>query len=529
MQAPSFAARGPGRPWVLAILGVGVLLRLVLAALIPPGYDEVYYLFYGRNLDLSYFDHPLAVGVWSWLGQALGSGVLAMRLPSVLSYTLALALLGQATARWFGATARLWLLLLGSLCPLVLVCGGVLLLPDSPLLLGLALLLWWIARHPDVVPRGPGSMLALAAILALITLSKYHALLVLPVLLIWTLSRPSSRRLWLRWPALGTVLTWALLVSPLWLWNSRHGWVSFLFHSGRTGHGAGFNVEGSLLFLLSQLGLLFPTIGILLVLVLWPRRHQGALASEPAQLLRWLVWPQLLLFVLLAGRMQVMTSWLVPAWWMALPLAAAWLAQRGWASRALRRTVIATGAVVPALLLFGAVQMRWGVLERWLPTQADPSAQLMAPADLQRALRRQPRIWQALRQADVIASFRYEIPGFLALALGNSSHATYTTYSDDPRGFAFWPATTGATVRGVLFAPVEPGQPLHTRAFPAPIRHVQPLGEVVVERAGRPAVRLEFASFERQAGPYPWPYGNRSSAPAYNSYPISAARPPGHG
>jgi hypothetical protein len=347
-------------------------------------------------------------------------------------------------------------------------------------------------------------MLALAAILALITLSKYHALVILPALLAWTLARPESRRLWWRWTSLGTVLAWGVLVSPLWLWNSRWGWVSFLFHSGRTTASAGFNAEGSLLFLLSQLGLLFPTIGILLVAVLWPWRRAGALASGPAQLLRCLAWPQLVLFVLLAGRMQVMTSWLVPAWWISLPLAAAWLAQRRLATAS-----IATAAIVPALLLFGGVQMRWGVLERWLPTAADPSAQLMAPGDLQRALRRHPQVWQALQRADVIASFRYEMPGFLALALGNTGRVTYTTYSDDPRGFAFWPAPTAATSRGVLFAPVEPGSPLLRRSFPPLIGNLQPLGEVVVERNGRPAVRLEFVSFTRQAGPYPWPYGNR--------------------
>ena len=68
---------------------------------------------------------------------------------------------------------------------------------------------------------------------------------------------------------------------------------------------------------------------------------------------------------------------------------------------------------------------------------------------------------------------------------------------------------TAATSRGVLFAPVEPGAPLLRRSFPPLIGNLQPLGEVVVERNGQPAVRLEFVSFTRQAGPYPWPYGNR--------------------
>ncbi|NCV92466.1 MAG: glycosyltransferase, partial [Synechococcaceae bacterium WB7_3xG_012] len=119
---------------VWCVLGLGFCLRLLLAALIPPGYDEAYYVFYGRQLDLSYFDHPVAVGIWSWAGQQLGSNTLALRLPSLLSYTAALALLADATKRWYGKAAQLWLVLLGSSCPLLFICGGVLLLPDSPLL-----------------------------------------------------------------------------------------------------------------------------------------------------------------------------------------------------------------------------------------------------------------------------------------------------------------------------------------------------------------------------------------------------------
>jgi len=498
----------PLRP-VAWLLLIGVLFRLLLAALVPPGYDEAYYLFYGRHPSLSYFDHPLAVGVWSWLGQRLGDSPLALRLPSVLSYTGALGLLAAASWRWFGPRAALWTTVLGSLCPLVFICGGVLLLPDSPLLLAIALLLWWLARHPRIAPTTAGEALGLGAILGAITLCKYHALLLLPALLAWTLAQRPSRLAWRRpWPWLA-VLVWALLASPLWWWNQQQGWVSLLFHTGRTGQGAGFALEGSLLFLLSQLGLLFPTIGVLLLLSLWPgTMAPGEERPGAASLLRWLVWPQLVVFVLLAGRMQVMASWLVPAWWMLLPLAGDWLARRGWQSPRLRLLGVGTAAVLPPLLLLAAVQTRWGVLEPLLPTRSDPSSELMAPADLRASLQAHPRIWQALLQADLIASYRYELPGFLALALGDSSGARYTAFSDDARGFAFWdPADGFQGAAGVVFAPVEPGQPLHRRRFPAQIGALEPLGVVQVRRAGRASVSLEFARFGRISGPYPRPYG----------------------
>ena len=36
-------------PRLLALcLGLGLAMRLILAAILPPGYDESYYLFYGR-------------------------------------------------------------------------------------------------------------------------------------------------------------------------------------------------------------------------------------------------------------------------------------------------------------------------------------------------------------------------------------------------------------------------------------------------------------------------------------------------
>ena len=70
-----------------------------------------YYLFYGQNLALSYFDHPLAVGLWAWLGLHLepltgGQSVLALRLPGLLSYSAALVLLVSPGAE--GRPGRFW-------------------------------------------------------------------------------------------------------------------------------------------------------------------------------------------------------------------------------------------------------------------------------------------------------------------------------------------------------------------------------------------------------------------------------------
>ena len=496
------------------VLLAGLALRLALSAILPPGYDEAYYTFYGQHTALSYFDHPAAVGIWAWAGQRLVGSILALRLPSLLSYTLALALLAEATKRWFGQRAALVGALLGSFCPLLLLCGGVLLLPDSPLLLALAVLLWWLSLHPKVIPGTPGEAVGLGLILGLVTLGKYHAFLVLLSLLGWCLGSAHRQALYRSpWPALGW-LVWLIVSAPLWLWNINHGWVSFLFQGGRTGAGVGYALAAPPLFLLSQLVLLFPTLGIVLLLALLPRpgRDQAVAAR---QLLRWLVLPQMVVFVALTGRMHVLASWLVPAWWLLLPLAADWLA--GLQRPRLRPWIVAggwgTALVLPPLLLTLATQVRWGVFDHWLPAGLDTSTQLMPPDSLRQGLQRHPPLWKALQEAELIAANRYDLPGFLSLALGRGRGVAFTTFNPDARGFAWWqPADGFRGSTGVVFGLEEPGKPLVPDSWVPWMGTVESLGTVEIFRAGRPALRLAFARFGPL--PYPWPrfYGPRAQA-----------------
>jgi hypothetical protein len=255
-----------------------------------------------------------------------------------------------------------------------------------------------------------------------------------------------------------------------------------------------FHWQGPPLFLLSQLALLFPSIGVLLLL---------ALLRGPGRLLQALAWPQLLLFVFLSGRMQVLASWLVPAWWLLLPPAAALLARPGlWSRLWLRLLVVVTAVLTPVLSLAAAAHVRWGVASALVPPAADTSGQLLLPAALRSELSRHPAIWKALLDADVIASNRYELPGFLALALQGRTRAQFTTYSGDNRAFDHWRQHLNPRAsRGVLFAVVGDYAPISSLAGSAPDRPwrfgpLRPLGQVVVRRGGRPAATLEFYGFD---------------------------------
>jgi 4-amino-4-deoxy-L-arabinose transferase-like glycosyltransferase len=239
------------------ILVLGLAMRLLFAVVLPPGYDESYYLFYGQHLALSYFDHPLAICLWSWLGNLLGGGILALRLPVLLSYTLATALLAEATRRSFGPTAALLSAALATLSPLLLVGGGLLLLPDSPLLLVLSLLIAWLAHHPLSQTSTLRQNLVLGGILGLLTLCKYQAFLLIASLLLLRLHQSWRQRAWRPAQTLAVFSSWLLVSSPLWIWNLTNGWASLAFQTGRTSTAHGFQPFGPLLFGLSQFGLIY--------------------------------------------------------------------------------------------------------------------------------------------------------------------------------------------------------------------------------------------------------------------------------
>ena len=346
---------------------------------------------------------------------------------------------------------------------------------------------------------GVAGALGLGMILGALTLCKYQSFLVLVSLLAIRLAQSLRSRRWRPGETLLVLLAWVVVSAPLWLWNARHGWVSFSFHAARTGHHVVFHPAGPPLLLISQLLLLFPPIALAVLRGLGDGGGSAApgARTEFRQTLRWIVLPQLAFFLLLAGRMQVLQSWLVLAWWLALPLAAARLAPL-WRlrDRGLRRTAWITAAVVPALCLLVVGHIRWGVASALIPPGLDTSDQLLDSTELRRALRREPTIWRALTEAEVIASNRYELPGFLALALRGHSRAHYTTYDGNPRGFRFWNGGLDPNARrGVMYAFVGGDEPIAEMRTADHFQDLRPLGRVRLQRGGRQSLELEFYSF----------------------------------
>lgn len=273
------------------VLALTLAVKLALAAAIPILGDEAYFILWGRNPALGYYDHPPLVG-WILAGLLSVSDALVwLRLPSVLLST-GMALGAVALLRRVGyaddrdGADRAYLVGIALLLlPIHLV--GVFTLTDTALVLcafasGVALLR---AAEDDDLRWYAASGVALG----LAFLAKYLAVLLGLGYLVWWLGSGGSGASggWL--PPRRRNAGFAILLAAaapfvlfnLW-WNATHCWSNVVFNlvSRHAGEGHNYSVARNLLFYgAAQLYMATPVA--LWFLVRRRRRLRAALAEPP--------------------------------------------------------------------------------------------------------------------------------------------------------------------------------------------------------------------------------------------------------
>ncbi len=329
----------------LRVLIVLQLVRLFVGGLFEVVPQEAYYVFYARHPALSYFDHP---GALAW-ALALPSSLhppppIVLRLVPFLFGAVTLAGVVRLARRLVPEAPGPAVLLLattGAFSVLTVVA-----LPDAPLVAAWTWTLCFLAealldgRERAWLPAGLCAGLAFD--------SKYTAAFLLLGAGVLLLFLPRGRRALLTpWPWLG-LLVGGLATAPVWIWNARHDWVSFLFQTaGRVEQARGLSPWNLLGLVGSQLVLVLPPL-------LWawgreavhavPRLLRRSLPAEELFLAAFSLVPALVLLVVSLGAV-VKPNWPLPLW----VAAALWAARRSgpWL---LRWNVVAS-ALVHAVVL----------------------------------------------------------------------------------------------------------------------------------------------------------------------------------
>jgi Dolichyl-phosphate-mannose-protein mannosyltransferase len=463
----------------LTILAGFLIARLAFALSLGLGIDESYTIAISRRLSLSYFDHPpLHLWIAHFTALVVGENVFA-RAPFVALFCATGWIYYRLTSGLFDAQAALVALFALNVTPFFFASAGSWVVPDGPLLFGLALAAFAAARLFFAEPPHSGSAWRLWLVVGvgfgLAGLSKYSAVLTAGGLAAFVVLSPNQRH-WLKHPApYAAALVALAMITPVIVWNARHGWASFAFQGGRGVPGGGLRPAQFLTMLLGEIAFLSPWIFAPLVAGLASALRQPA--DERRLFLLCLSLPAVVLFTLTplwGGRGQ--PHWTMPGWFFAFALMGVWLKKLGLSAGALRRWAFVSSGLLAAIagvaILDAATGWPWLGLTAG-SRFADPMLEAFEWRDLTKA----PIFAEA---PNFVISTKWSDAGKIALALG--PRTPVFVLSNDPRGWAFLDESASFVGRnGVIVTSVSDLKPALAAAAP----YFAALGEPQFQTLGR--------------------------------------------
>jgi 4-amino-4-deoxy-L-arabinose transferase-like glycosyltransferase len=299
---------------------------LVLAALVPPFDDELYYWCWSRDLQLSYYDHPPMVAYLIRLSTELfGNTVLAIRLPAVLSGMVVIGVIG-----WLSQPRALFPLII--LCP-VLTYAAILVTPDTPLLLFWALYLAWLVAIHSRLATGQVPWwwwLAGGTLLGCGVLGKYTmGLAAIAASASFLFAGPPRR--WFAGYLFHAIVAVAV-ASPILIHNIRHDFAPIRYQWSHSMSSPKPGVAPFAEFVGVQL-LLFS--GVPIVVMVWGFRHWRELAADPRlRVCACLFLIPFAFFLFKSTRGRLEGNWAFPCFIACWPLSEIWYERvrdcRGW-------------------------------------------------------------------------------------------------------------------------------------------------------------------------------------------------------
>jgi 4-amino-4-deoxy-L-arabinose transferase-like glycosyltransferase len=468
--------------WTVMALVALTLFRLWYVNRLELLGDEAYYWLWSRHPDLCYLDKGPVIAWFITLGTALfGQTVLGVRFFAVLLSTgtgVALFLLAR---KLFSDRVGFIAVTLAALTPLYAV-GSILMTIDTIYIFFwsvAALSFWWAKDQTRLWP-----WILTGVWLGLGILAKYTAAFELLSFGCFCAWHAPSRRHLRGGGFLLMLLTVALFLVPVAVWNAAHGWPTsrFLTHRGDLDQRLGLHPLNVLTFLGGQAGVISP---LLLVAVLAAAFRPGASAPnadkgpETAYLLS-LFWPLFGFYLLLSFQQTSQANWPAAAYVGGLLLVAArWDHAFTPGQQRARHLALATVAVAA---------METAMLHdtRWLhlPHRADPLDRARGWRDLAEKV-------VALQQstgAQFVIANKYMTASLLSFYLPHQP-AVYMPVSSPPYNqLVLWPGYRQEHPCGdaLLISDVDRASPSLAQDF----RTVEPLGAVDTQEGSRKVNRF---------------------------------------
>ena len=269
----------------------------------------------------------------------------------------------EFASRLFGPRPALIALFALNVTPFFFASAGSWIVPDGPLLFGLAVAALAATRlffpEPLEEVQAWRLWLLIGVALGLAGLSKYSAVLTAGGLAAFVLLSPRQRH-WLRHPAPYVAAGVAfVMITPVIVWNARHGWASFEFQGGRGAPSGALRPAQLLTMALGEVAFLTPWIFAPLVAGMMSAFEHWR--DDRRLFILCLSLPPIVLFTLTplwGGRGQ--PHWAMPGWFFAFPLLGVWVEELGVSVRSLRRWAFFSSAALAAIAGVALLQASTG-------------------------------------------------------------------------------------------------------------------------------------------------------------------------
>lgn len=245
---------------VLIFLLVITVIRLAIGGWLGLSDDEAYYWIWSKYLGISYYDHPPVVAYMiRFFTNIFGLTNLAVRMTGTLcitfsSYLVYLIIDKLYSDKKLGYNAVFVL----NIVPLFAL-GGIMTLPDSPLILFYTLSLYVFIKI--IYDKNAKLWYLMGILTGLGILSKYNMFLVYPAVFFYLIFDKDERYWFTKKEPYIAFLISTVMISPIFIWNAQHDWVSFAFHLyERQSKTHEIKIHYFIQFVLSQLIIVSPVI-----------------------------------------------------------------------------------------------------------------------------------------------------------------------------------------------------------------------------------------------------------------------------
>jgi len=215
--------------------------------------DEAYYWVWSNNLAFGYFDHPPLVALWIKISSFFFDNELGVRFFSTISFTIMLIfiwLLIDLKEKW----NYVWLFFLLIVSVVFLNTYGFITTPDTPLLLFVAVFLYFYKQF--LKNDSWLNSLLLGFSMAALLYSKYHGILIILFTLLSNLNLLKNKKFW------AAAMFGILLFIPHLYWQYTNDFPSFRYHLIERG-AKKYKIGHTLIHFVNQIaivGITFPVV-----------------------------------------------------------------------------------------------------------------------------------------------------------------------------------------------------------------------------------------------------------------------------